>query len=94
MKRGDVSVRDATLSFIDVSPQILAFRRMVREVAFDICELAPTTYIIAKAWGAPYTALPIFFSRRFHHSGLLVRDDAAISSPKDLEGKKVGAVER
>jgi 4,5-dihydroxyphthalate decarboxylase len=90
LKRGDVSVRDATLSFIEVSPQILAFRRMVREVAFDICELAPTTYIIAKAWGASYTALPIFFSRRFHHSGLLVRDDAAIGSPKDLEGKKVG----
>jgi len=42
---------------------------MVREVAFDVCELAPTTYIIAKAYGAPYTALPIFFERRFHHAG-------------------------
>jgi len=83
-------VKGATLSFVEVEPQILAFRRMVREVAFDVCELAPTTYIIAKAYGAPYTALPIFFERRFHHAGLLIRDDSGITGPKDLEGKKVG----
>jgi len=35
-------------------------------------------------------ALPIFVMRRFHHSGLLVRPDAGIATPKDLEGKKVG----
>jgi 4,5-dihydroxyphthalate decarboxylase len=63
---------------------------MVRDVAYDVCELAPTTYIIAKAYGAPFTAIPIFFERRFHHAGLLVRDDAGIAGPKDLEGKKVG----
>ena len=28
--------------------------------------------------------------RRFHHGGLLVRPDAGIRTPKDLEGKKVG----
>jgi len=90
LKRGAVPVKGATLSFVEVEPQILAFRRMVREVAFDVCELAPTTYIIAKAYGAPYTALPIFFERRFHHAGLLIRDDSGITRPKDLEGKKVG----
>jgi 4,5-dihydroxyphthalate decarboxylase len=79
-----------TLSYVEVEPQILAFRKMVREVAFDVCEIAPTTYIIAKAYGAPFTAIPIFFERRFHHAGLLVRDDAGIRHPKDLEGKKVG----
>ena len=83
-------VRGATLSYIEVEPQILAFRRMVRDLAYDVCELAPTTYIIAKAYGAPFTAIPIFFERRFHHDGLLVRDDAGIRQPKDLEGKKVG----
>jgi 4,5-dihydroxyphthalate decarboxylase len=90
LKKGEVQVRGATLNFVEVEPQILAFRQMVREVAFDVCELAPTTYIIAKAFGAPFTAIPIFFERRFHHAGLLVRDDAGIQGPKDLEGKKVG----
>jgi 4,5-dihydroxyphthalate decarboxylase len=90
LKSGTVPVRGATLSYIEVEPQILAFRRMVRHVAYDVCELAPTTYVIAKAYGAPFTAIPIFFERRFHHAGLLVRDDAGIREPKDLEGKKVG----
>jgi 4,5-dihydroxyphthalate decarboxylase len=90
LKNGEVPVRGATLSFIEVEPQILAFRRMVRDLAYDVCELAPTTYIIAKAYGAPFTAIPIFFERRFHHAGLLVRNDAGIQEPKDLEGKRVG----
>jgi 4,5-dihydroxyphthalate decarboxylase len=90
LKNGEVPVRGATLSYIEVEPQILAFRRMVRDLAYDVCELAPTTYIIAKAYGAPFTAIPIFFERRFHHAGLLVRNDAGIREPKDLEGKKVG----
>jgi 4,5-dihydroxyphthalate decarboxylase len=90
LKRGEVAVQGATLDFKEVEPQILAFRQMVRDVAFDVCELAPTTYIIAKAYGAPFTAIPIFFERRFHHAGLLVRDDAGIRAPEDLEGKKVG----
>jgi 4,5-dihydroxyphthalate decarboxylase len=90
LKNGEVPIQGVTLSYVEVEPQILAFRQMVRDVAFDVCELAPTTYIIAKAYGAPFTAIPIFFERRFHHAGLLVRDDAGIREPKDLEGKKVG----
>ena len=78
------------LDFIDVKPAIASYRRMVRNVEFDMCALAPTTYYIARAYGAPFKALPIFASRRFHHSGLLVRPDAGINEPKDLIGKKVG----
>ena len=28
--------------------------------------------------------------RRFHHAGFVVRPDAGIGTPKDLEGKRVG----
>jgi 4,5-dihydroxyphthalate decarboxylase len=52
--------------------------------------MAPTTYMIARALGAPFIALPIFLMRRFHHGGFVVRPDAGIKVPKDLEGKKVG----
>ena len=87
---GQVQIEGVDAQFANVVPQIAAFRRMVREVEFDVCELAPTTYIIARSLGAPFTALPIFVQRYFHHSGLLVRPDAGIKTPKDLEGKKVG----
>jgi 4,5-dihydroxyphthalate decarboxylase len=77
-------------AFVEVVPIIGAFRRMVRDVEFDICEMAPTTYMIARALGAPYIALPVFLMRRFHHGGFVVRPDAGIRVPNDLEGKKVG----
>lgn len=90
IRDGSIPIEGVDAEFVTVKPQIGAFRRMVRDVEFDVCELAPTTYIIARAYGAPFVALPIFVVRRFHHAGLLVRPDAGIKSPKDLEGKKVG----
>lgn len=90
LKNGSVPIRGVVAEFVNVVPQIAAYRRMVRHVEFDVCELAPTTYIIARAFGAPFVALPIFLMRRFHHGGLVVRPDAGINHPKDLEGKRVG----
>src|ERR1700729_3757153 len=90
LKWGDVRIEGVDPAFVEVVPIIGAFRRMVRDVEFDICEMAPTTYMIARALGAPYIALPIFLMRRFHHGGFVVRPDAGIRVPKDLEGKRVG----
>jgi 4,5-dihydroxyphthalate decarboxylase len=90
VRNGSIPIEGVEPEFITVEPQIGAFRRMVRQVEFDVCELAPTTYIIARAFGAPFVGLPIFIVRRFHHAGLLVRPDAGIKTPKDLEGRKVG----
>lgn len=90
VRNGSIPIEGVDAEILTIVPQIGAFRRMVRQVEFDVCEIAPTTYIIAKAYGAPFTALPIFVTRRFHHSGLLVRPDAGIKTPKDLEGRKVG----
>ena len=90
VRNGSIPIAGVDAEIITVEPQIAAFRRMVRQVEFDVCELAPTTYIIARAYGAPFVALPIFVLRRFHHAGLLVRPDSGIKTPKDLEGRKVG----
>jgi 4,5-dihydroxyphthalate decarboxylase len=87
---GRVPIEGVEPRFANLVPQVAAYRRMVRDLEFDVCELAPTTYIIARAYGAPFVALPIFVSRAFHHGGLLIRPDAGIKSPRDLEGKKVG----
>lgn len=90
IRSGAVPIEGIAADFVQVVPIIGAFRRMVRGLEFDICEMAPTTYMIARALGAPFIALPIFLMRRFHHSGFVVRPDAGIRAPKHLEGKKVG----
>ncbi len=90
LKSGEVKIADVAPDFVEVKPIIGAFRRMVRDVEFDVCELAPTTYMIARALGAPFVAIPVFLMRRFHHGGLVVRPDSGIKAPKDLEGKRVG----
>ena len=90
LKDGSVPIQGVAPDYVKVEPIIAAFRRMVRDVEFDACEIAATTYIIARAFGAPFVALPIFLLRRFHHGGIVCRGDANIKTPKDLEGKTVG----
>jgi 4,5-dihydroxyphthalate decarboxylase len=90
VKDGTIPIEGVKADFVEVVPIIAAFRRMVRDIEFDVCEMAPTTYLIARARGAPYIALPIFVMRRFHHGGFVIRPDAGIKMPKDLEGKHAG----
>jgi 4,5-dihydroxyphthalate decarboxylase len=90
VKSGAAAIAGVEPDFVEVVPIIGAFRRMVRDLEFDVCEMAPTTYMIARALGAPFIALPIFLMRRFHHGGFVVRPDSGIKQPKDLERKKVG----
>lgn len=90
IKDGSVPIEGVRPNFVDVKPIIAAFRRMVRDVEFDVCEMAPATYMIAREHGAPFKALPVFIFRRFHHEGFVYRSDAGIREPRDLEGKRAG----
>ncbi len=90
LKQGLAPIRGISAEFVDVKPIVAAYRRMVRSLEFDVCEMAAGTYMIAREAGLPVTALPVFTYRRFHHSGFVCRADAGIRTPKDLEGKKAG----
>jgi 4,5-dihydroxyphthalate decarboxylase len=90
LKDGTVKPRTFEFEFEEVSPLVDAFRRMVRGLEFDICEMALTTYICARAHGKRFTALPVFLVRAFHHGAIVHNTKAGLRSPKDLEGKKVG----
>ena len=70
---GTVKPRTFEFDFEDVPAIINAFRRMVRGLEFDICEMAMTTYLCARAHGKPFTAIPIFPMRAFHHGAIAVQ---------------------
>ena len=63
---------------------------MCRGLEFDICEMAMTTYLCARALGKPFTAIPVFVTRNFHHWAIFTNAKSGISEPKDLEGRTVG----
>jgi len=90
LKDGSVKPQTFAFAFEEVDPLIAAFRRMVRGLEFDICEMAITTYVCARAHGKRMTAVPVFLVRAFHHGAILVNTNAGIATPKDLEGKRVG----
>jgi len=90
LKEGDVSLPDFDMDFEEVPVLVHAFRRMVREMAYDVCEMALTTYICARAHGVKFTALPIFLVRDFHHDAIVHHVPAGLTSPADLQGKRVG----
>ena len=90
LKSGAVKPRTFAFDFQEVDPLIAAFRRMVRGNEFDICEMAITTYICAKAHGKPMTAVPVFLVRAFHHGAIVVNAKAGIRTPKEVEGRRVG----
>ena len=90
LRDGSVTPAGYELDFLDVSPMVGAYRRMVRELTYDVCEIPITTYVVAKAHGKPFTALPIVVNHMLHHGDVQVGSDTGIAAPGDLAGKRVG----
>ena len=90
VKDGTVTPSRYALAFEEVPVLIQAFRRMVRSTEFDVTEMAVTTYMCAKAAGKPFTALPLFLVRGFHHGAIVRPASADGLRPGDLEGATVG----
>jgi len=77
------------LQFADVKLPHQAFRRVVRDLEFDLAELAIVTFLLAKAHGKPYRLLPAVVTARFQHPYLACLAGKDLS-PEKLEGKTVG----
>jgi len=90
LKTGEIRSPHVRLEFADEKVPNRSFKRVVRELAFDVAELAIVTYLQARAFGKPLVLLPAVVLGRFQH-GYLVCDAArgrlALS---DLPGRRVG----
>jgi 4,5-dihydroxyphthalate decarboxylase len=70
------------------------FWRQLRFGEFDMSEMSMSSLLISTARApTPWVALPVFTTREFFHTRILVRADAGIASPADLRGKRVGVPE-
>ncbi|HTZ00757.1 MAG TPA: ABC transporter substrate-binding protein [Xanthobacteraceae bacterium] len=83
---------------IDLIPTVLhpseLFWRQLHFAEFAVSEMSCSSFLIVTAHGdTRFVGLPIFTTRRFFHTGILVRRSAGIDKPADLKGKRVGVPE-
>lgn len=70
------------------------FWRQLHYGDFDISEMSLSSLFIAISQGdTRWVAIPVYTSRMFFHTDVLVRTDHGISQPADLKGKRVGVPE-
>ena len=91
----DGSVRAENIDFMTstLDPSDL-FWRQLEFAEFDVAEMSLSSLLILYANGnTDWVGLPIFTSRRFFHTGILVNTNSGIVKPEDLKGKRVGVPE-
>jgi 4,5-dihydroxyphthalate decarboxylase len=70
------------------------FYRFIKNREWDVSEMSFGKFIgYASQGNSPFVGIPVFPSRVFRHSAFYVRTDRAISTARDLEGKRVGVPE-
>jgi len=90
LKAGEVRSPRVSLACAAVATPSAAFRRVVRDAAFDVAELAIVTYLMAKERGAPLALLPAVLVARFQHPLIVYHAARGALAPKGLEGRRVG----
>ncbi len=86
LKDGRVRSPALEFDFADVKVPHTAFKRVVRDLEFDVAEISIVTFLMAKAYGKPLRLLPAVMFGRFQHPYLVSTSGI---KPKQLEGKRV-----
>jgi 4,5-dihydroxyphthalate decarboxylase len=70
------------------------FWRQLRFAEFDVSEMSMSELMMIRQRGDDrFIGIPIFTTRRFYHTAMLVRKNAGIDGPADLKGKRIGVPE-
>ena len=90
LRQGRVASSLVPLDFADVAVPNKAFKRVVRDLEFDVAELALMTFLMARSRGVPIRMLPVvLFSR--NPLNYLVCHAGTRLDPHKLEGRALGA---
>lgn len=88
---GNVEIEGITAHRMAVHPST-RHRRFVRFGDFDVSEISLATLLAAseRPDKFPFTAIPVFPSKKFRHAFFYSRAGSGISDPGDLAGKRIG----
>jgi 4,5-dihydroxyphthalate decarboxylase len=90
LKRGELTGGRVRLDFVEVAPVHKAFAPMVRQQAYDLCELAVVTALQAVAHDRPVVLLPAVVASRFQRGCLIASRARGPLAPRQLAGKRIG----
>ena len=90
LRSGQVDTRPYAFEFADVKVPNTAFKRTVRDLEFDVSELAIVTFLQAVDAGIPLVLLPTVIVSRFQHPFLMYDSRRGVVRPQDLRGKRIG----
>ena len=90
LKQRRIATGTLAFDYADVKIPHTAFKRVVRELEFDVAELAIITFLLAKAYGKPLKLLPAVLTARFQHPFIVYNAECGPLAPGDLEGRRVG----
>ncbi|MFG2781341.1 hypothetical protein ACGFY7_26260 [Streptomyces prunicolor] len=90
LKDGTLAPEGRELDFVDVEPIHRAFAPMVRELRYDVSELAVATLLQAVEAGRPLVALPVVLHGNYHHRSISTWEGLGGLAPADLRGRRVG----
>jgi len=90
LKSGQIKSDRIALQLTEVNPVYKAFFMMVRELRFDVSEMALVTCLQAKAYGVQIVLMPATMMGRFQHGTMLYNSERGTLTPDKLEGRRVG----
>lgn len=90
LKEGKVRPEGIDLTVVTNMDSIERHSRFLQGHEFDIAEISLSSFVIARDHGFPYSAIPVFMSRRFGHGFVYINTGKGIRAPADLAGRRVG----
>jgi 4,5-dihydroxyphthalate decarboxylase len=90
LKSGALQSELVTCDFAKVARASNGFKRVVRDLEFDVAELAIVTFLMAKAHGKPLVLLPAVMVGRFQHPYIIYNAARGPLAPGDLNGRRIG----
>ncbi len=90
---GQFAAEGIELEVTTLHPSEMFFRQL-KNAEFDVSEMSNSSLSIMTAQGpTQWVGIPVFTSRQFFHTNIMIRTDRGIEKPADLAGKKFGIAE-
>jgi len=90
LKSGELRSDLVKFDFVEVKVANTLFKKVVREAAYDLAELAIVTYLQARTYGKPYVLLPAVVVGRGQHHTIAYNAERGVLKPSELVGKRIG----